>query len=187
MTSPSCDKLVKSDGSIKTSRATKLYRAVKKRQRFSFKVFNYSKYYHPTPSQNDSAICHTTEKEWQESQIREGIKAKYKGLSDSCKIAQEIWQRCCKVPKFNPVHIRAEMLDNHSPVWKCSANVLFFIIVKLLQLFITTRVFLNFGQKRFFRNKIDILVSLKISSDMAKSDQIANSVNIPLLFRMRQL
>lgn len=114
MTSLSCDKLVKSNKSIKTFRATKVYRTVKKRQRFSFTVFNYSKYHHPTPSQNDSAICHTTEKEWQEFWMRERIKAKHKGFSDSCKIAQEIRQRCCGVPRFCPVHIRAEMLDNQA-------------------------------------------------------------------------
>lgn len=111
MASLSCDKLVKSNGSINTFRATKVQKAVKKRQRLSFTVFNYSKYHHPIPSQNDSAICHTTEKEWQESQMREGIKAKHKRLSDSCKISREIWQRCCRVPKFYPVHITAEMLD----------------------------------------------------------------------------
>lgn len=56
MTSLSCDKLVKSNGSNKTFRAIKVYRAVKKTQGLSFAVFNYSKY-HPTPSQNDSTFA----------------------------------------------------------------------------------------------------------------------------------
>lgn len=112
--------------------------------------------------------------------MREWIKAKHKGLSDSCKIAQEIWQRCCEVPKLYPLHIRAEMLDSQAgyctfPVWKCSGSVLFFIIVKLqfaATFHMTTRVFINFSQKRFFRSKIEILVRvseyLQIWEDQTK-------------------
>lgn len=63
MTQLTCDKLMKSNGSIKTFRAQKLYRAVKKRESISFTVSNYSTYHHPPPFQNDSAIGLTTEKE----------------------------------------------------------------------------------------------------------------------------
>lgn len=66
MTQLTCDKLMKSDGSIKTFRANKVCKAVKS-WNFSFTLFNYSKYHHPPPSQNVSAVCLTTEKEWQRS------------------------------------------------------------------------------------------------------------------------
>ena len=63
MTQLTCDKLMKSNGSVKTVRANKVYRAVEKRENFSVTLFNYSKYDHPPPSQNDSAVRLTTEKE----------------------------------------------------------------------------------------------------------------------------
>lgn len=111
MTQLTCDKM-NSHGSIKTFRVNKVYRAFKKRESFSSTLFIYSKYspLHPPPSRNGFAVLFTNKKEPQKSQMRQRIKAKLKRLSDSCKITQEIWRRCCRVPKFCTVHISAEVL-----------------------------------------------------------------------------
>lgn len=72
MTQLTCDKLMKSNGSIKTFRTNKLYevyRGVKKRESFSSTLFNYSKYstHHPLSSRNVFALLLTTKEEPQKS------------------------------------------------------------------------------------------------------------------------
>lgn len=104
-------------------------------------------------------VCLTTKEEQQKYQMSEGIKAEHKSLSGSCRITQEIWQRCQKVPKFYLVHISAEVLHILTKYYTdLFENVLakYFLLENYdsLQLFIWQEFCWNFSQKIFFGSKM---------------------------------
>lgn len=153
MTQLTCDKM-NSHGSIKTFRVNKVYRAVKKRESFSSTLFIYSKYspLHPPPSRNGFAVLFTNKKEPQKSQMKQRIKAKLKRLSDSCKITQEIWRRCCRVPKFCTVHISVEVLYIQVGYKMFRKNIIFVGKLPFIVSFhMNTRVLLKFWSEEILQ------------------------------------